>query len=220
MAAFTRAIRDGADIIETDLHLTRDGVIVCIHDDTVDRTTNGSGAVAAMTHAELGRLRADYGREGFEAEKIPTLLELASALPEHVALALELKSDAFLEASAVESMIATLSQAGVRARTFALSFSMDRLQSVRRIAPDLAIGWITLSRALPRSGVELLGPFWPWLFLNPLYVWLAHRNGQLVCPLDPVPDRRLTFYRALGCDAVLSDDPGATYQALGRAADT
>jgi hypothetical protein len=41
--------------------------------------------------------------------------------------------------------------------------------------------------------------------------------GQLVCPLDPTPDQRLGLYRLLGCDAVLSDDPGKTALALGRA---
>ena len=45
---------------------------------------------------------------------------------------------------------------------------------------------------------------------------VAHSRGQLVCPLDPTPDGRLRYYRWLGCDAVLSDDPGATRQALNR----
>jgi glycerophosphoryl diester phosphodiesterase len=64
----------------------------------------------------------------------------------------------------------------------------------------------------------MLGPFWPLLLANPLYVRLAHAQGQLVCPLDPNPDARLGLYRRLGCDAVLSDDPGATTLALGRLA--
>ena len=53
LAAFHQALADGADALETDLHLTADGVFVCIHDATVDRTTNGTGDVAAMTSAEL-----------------------------------------------------------------------------------------------------------------------------------------------------------------------
>jgi len=69
---------------------------------------------------------------------------------------------------------------------------------------------------LPTSGINLLGPFWPLLFLNPLYVWWAHRRGQQVCPLDPSPNRRLWYYRWLGCDAVLTDNPAATLHALGR----
>ena len=75
-----------------------------------------------------------------------------------------------------------------------------------------------MGSARPRNGFELSGPFWPLLLLNPLYVWLAHRKGQLVCPLDPAPERRLPLYRLLGCDAVLSDDPEKTLRALRREA--
>jgi hypothetical protein len=55
------------------------------------------------------------------------------------------------------------------------------------------------------------------LLVNPLYPWLAHRRGQLVAPLDPLPDRRLWLYKLLRCDAVLSDDPASTRAALRRA---
>ncbi len=54
------------------------------------------------------------------------------------------------------------------------------------------------------------------MFLNPLYAWIGHRRGQLICPLDPNPEPRLWYYRLLGCDAVLSNDPAKTRRALGR----
>lgn len=216
LAAFRQALADGADILETDLHLTADGVFVCIHDATVDRTTNGTGPVAGMTLAELKALSASCGRPEFEAEGIPTLAELADLLPDDVALALELKTDRFLEPQVCRQLLSELDRTGVRGRTVALSFSFARLKGVRTVAPELPIGWITLSRFLPLDGVQLLGPLWPLLLLNPLYVWLAHRRNQLVAPLDPMPDRRLRFYRWLGCDAVLSDDPAATRLALQR----
>jgi hypothetical protein len=80
----------------------------------------------------------------------------------------------------------------------------------------LPIGWITLTRAWPLPGVEMLGPLWPLLLINPLYTAMAHRRGQFVCPLDPLPDRRLGLYRLLRCDAVLTDNPELTCKALGR----
>jgi glycerophosphoryl diester phosphodiesterase len=220
LASFRQAIADGADILETDLHLSADGVFMCIHDATVDRTTDSSGAVAAMTLAELKRLSAAYGRPEFEAERIPTLAELATLLPDDVALALELKTDRFLEPDVCRQFAAELGQLGIRERTVALSFSLARLQAVQAAAPDLPIGWITISRAWPLKDVQMLGAFWPLLFLNPLYVWLAHRQEQFVCPLDPAPDSRLWLYRRLGCDAILTDDPAATRQALRRTAST
>ncbi len=216
LVAFRQALADGADIIETDLHLTADDVFVCIHDATVDRTTDGTGAVAGLTLAELKALSAACGRPEFEAERIPTLTELAALLPGDVALGLELKTDRFLETEVCASLLAELDRTGVRDRTVALSFSLARLQAVQAVAPEIPIGWITLTRPWPLGEAQLLGPLWPLLILNPLYVWLAHRRGQVVCPLDPSPDKRLRFYRWLGCDAVLSDDPGATRQALRR----
>lgn len=216
LAAFRRAVDEGTDIVETDLHLTADEVFVCIHDATVDRTTDGQGEVASMTLARLKALSACYGRPEFAAERVPTLAELAGLLPDDVALALELKSDRFLESEVCRRLAAELDELGLRRRTVVLSFSLERIQAVRAATPDIPIGWITLTRPWPRRGVEMLGPLWPLLLLDPLYVYLAHRRRQLVCPLDPAPDGRLWLYRWLGCDAVLSDDPGATIRTLGR----
>jgi len=216
LAAFRQALADGADALETDLHLTADGVFVCIHDATVDRTTDGRGPVSGLTLAELRSLSASYGRPAFQAERVPTLAELAELLPADVALALELKTDRFLEPEICQRLVDELTAAGVRNRIVLLSFSLARVQVVQRLAPDLPVGWITLSRAWPIPGVHLLGPLWPLLLLNPLYPWLAHRRGQLVAPLDPTPDRRLWLYKLLRCDAVLSDDPASTRAALGR----
>jgi glycerophosphoryl diester phosphodiesterase len=216
LAAFRRALADGADIIETDLHLTADGVFVCIHDATVDRTTDGSGEVARLTLAELKGLSAGCGRPEYADERVPTLTEAAALLPPAVALALELKTDRFLEAEVGRRLATELDEAGVDDRALLLSFSLARLRAVQAVAPHLPIGWITLARPWPLAGVQMLGPFWPLLVIHPLYVWLAHRRGQFVCPLDPGPDRRLAWYLRLGCDAVLSDDPEATARALGR----
>ncbi|MBC7233368.1 MAG: hypothetical protein H5T68_09040 [Chloroflexi bacterium] len=216
LAAFQRALADGADILETDLHLTADGHFVCIHDATVDRTTNGHGRVAEMTLAELKKLSASCGRPNFEAERIPTLSEVAEILPPQVALALELKTDRFLETDVCRALAAELERANVRGHTAVLSFSLPRLRAVQTVAPDIPVGWITIARLWPLPEVQLTGPFWPVLLVNPCFVWIAHRYGQLICPLDPTPDARLGLYRALGCDAVLTDDPEATCKALGR----
>jgi glycerophosphoryl diester phosphodiesterase len=79
MAAFKKAVALGATFIETDLQLSRDAHFVAIHDATLDRTTNGSGAVHDMTLAELRRLDAGswFGSE-YAGERIPTLGETTS----------------------------------------------------------------------------------------------------------------------------------------------
>jgi glycerophosphoryl diester phosphodiesterase len=216
LAAFQRALDEGADIIETDLHLTADGVFVCIHDATVDRTTNGSGTVSTMTLNEIKTLSAADGRPEFVTERVPTLAELTTILPPGVPLALELKADHFLVTDVCQRLVSELDQAGLRERTVALSFSVMRLLTLRSVAKDIPVGLITYTRAMPLRGFQFLGPLWPLLILNPFYVRLAHMRGQMVGPLDPTPDSRLWLYRWLDCDVVLSDDPGATIRALGR----
>jgi glycerophosphoryl diester phosphodiesterase len=220
MAAFRRALADGADIIETDLHLTADGVFVCIHDGTVERTTDGHGPVAEMTLAQLKALSASYGRPEFAGEQVPTLAELCDLLareaPE-VALALELKTDRFLEPAVCHKLAHELAAAGVRDRTVVLSFSLARVEAVAAAAPEMPKGLITMSKLTPKGvDAQLIGAFWPVYFLNPFYVRQAHARGQITCPLDPTPNARLWYYRWLGCDAVLANDPAATLRALGR----
>jgi len=216
LAAFRRALNDGADILETDLHLTRDGVFVCIHDATLDRTTDGSGAVADLTLAEVKQYSADYGRSEFTSERVPALQELAAILPPHVALALELKTDRFLEEDVARQLVEECRAAGVADRMVVLSFNLDRALAVQNIASEIPAGLITLTRLTPTVPAQLIGPFWPLLLINPFYTLWARRRKMLIAPLDPWPDSRLWLYRLLGCDAVLTNDPARTLTRLRR----
>ncbi len=216
MSAFQQALLDGADLIETDLHLSADDIFMCIHDGTVDRTTDGHGAVAEMSLGELKTLNAAASRPDLPPEPIPTLGDLVEILPADIGLALELKTDRFLEPATCRRLVQELERLGVKARTVVLSFSLSRLDTIRLVTPGLPVGWITLSKLFPISGVEMIGPFWPLLFLNPFYVLLAHARQQIICPLDPKPDSRLWYYRFLRCDAVLTDNPAETCRLLGK----
>jgi glycerophosphoryl diester phosphodiesterase len=214
LASFGRAIADGADIIETDLHLTKDDVFVCIHDPTVDRTTNGTGHVADMTLTELQHLSAACGREKFQSEKIPTLKQTARIIPSDAALALELKTDRFLDKAVCEKLVSELMYLHILDRTVVLSFSLPHLQTMGAVNPDIYRGWITLTETRSIKGPHMLGPYWPIIFRNPLYVLRAHLQGQAVCPLDTEPDSRLWLYKLLGCDAVITDNPESTCKKL------
>ena len=214
LPAFQRALDDGADILETDLHLTADGVFVCIHDSTLERTTDGSGPVATRTLAEIKQFNAAKGWSGLAPLQIPTLAELAAILPADRALALELKTDRFLEEPVCQQLASELAQYGIRQRCVVLSFSLARIQAVKAAAADIPIGLITASRFWPMQGMEMIGPFWPLAVVNPFYARLAHRRGQFFCPLDPTPDQRLWYYRWLKSDAILTDNPAETIRRL------
>lgn len=216
LSAFQKAFDEGADILETDLHLSADDIFMCIHDATVDRTTNGSGAVRNKTLAELKHLSAFNGFEDFRSESIPTLAETAAILPAGAGLALELKTDRFLEPEVCQRLIDELRRYGVFERSIVLSFSISRLETVKSVEPQIPIGWITMAKLQPDPIPEVLGPFWPAVFINPFFVSRAHNRGQLVCPLDPTPDRRLWYYKWLKCDTVVTDNTGATLKEMKR----
>src|SRR5712692_10056279 len=97
LASFQRAIADGAELLELDVHATRDGVVVVIHDPTLERTTDGSASVRDLSFAELSRYDAGFrfGAEGVHpfrgrGVRVPALQELLDAFPE-VPLNIEIK---------------------------------------------------------------------------------------------------------------------------------
>lgn len=76
MLAFKKAIESGVDGIELDVQLTKDGEVVIIHDETIDRTTDGKGLVSSYTYEELSKFDASFiYRNQIEFNKIPTLRE-------------------------------------------------------------------------------------------------------------------------------------------------
>ena len=214
IAAFRQAFNDGADILETDLHLSSDGEFICIHDATVDRTTNGMGEVKDLSLKDLKSFRTLNSQSLPTEYQIPALAETINTIPETIALALELKTDRFLEPEICKRLGSMLKENNVLERTIALSFSLPRLLALKNSIPEMPVGWISMTRLLPDKPVDLIGSFWPIFFLNPWYVTAAHRKGMFVCPLDPTPDTRLKFYIHKNVDAVLSDDPGKTRKLL------
>ena len=109
LASFRRALADGADYLELDVHATRDGVVVVIHDATLERTTDGTGEVRALGFDELRRRDAGYrfevaGEHPFRGcdVRVPALEELLDELP-GVPLNIEIKqADPPIESSVVE----------------------------------------------------------------------------------------------------------------------
>lgn len=92
LAAFARAIETGAEGIELDTYLAKDGVAVVIHDDTLDRTTNGTGLVKERTAVQLASLDAGHG------EKVPTLAEVLALAEGRVRVNIELKDPDVVDA--------------------------------------------------------------------------------------------------------------------------
>ncbi|WP_370289153.1 glycerophosphodiester phosphodiesterase family protein [Nocardioides sp.] len=121
MAAFAHAWALGYDYLETDVHLTADGVLLAFHDDVLDRVSDRVGAVGDATLAEVREARIG-GRE-----QIPTLVELFDAFPE-ARFNIDLKADA-----AVGPLAALVLERGLEGRVLIGSFSRRRLREFRRL---------------------------------------------------------------------------------------
>jgi glycerophosphoryl diester phosphodiesterase len=139
-AAFRKALAMGAGFVETDLHLSRDARFVAIHDATVNRTTNGQGAVHDLTLADLRKLDAGswFGSE-FAGERIPTLEEILDFAKKHdVVFYLELKP--FGSWGGEHALISALRESGEIARSVVISFDPGILAAIRKIEPTLMTG--------------------------------------------------------------------------------
>lgn len=220
LAAFQRAREQGAEVLETDIRFTRDDEIILMHDAALDRTTTGTGIVAQMTLAEIKHARAgrSFARTAkLGDEEIPTLAEfLQFTAAQNVPIALELKDDRFCAPRDAERLISLLTRHGALERTVLLSFSGARVQACKQIAPSIPTGIITLKNPLPLYNTELMGPFYPLVYLNPLYFAWARKRGKIACPLDPEPEPRLRLYRRLDAPVLLTNHPAVTRLALAK----
>lgn len=171
VAAFAHAVELGADVLELDVWLSRDGVPMVIHDETVDRTTNGSGAVADLTLAQLTALDAAYHWPHHGDQRpwrgrsitIPTLEELLLRFPDELML-IEIKSR---DPAAVDAVGALIRRYGRQDRTMVGSFERSVLRRFRERYPSIA------TSASQREVIGFL--IYHWLYLDRLH--RARFNG-------------------------------------------
>lgn len=220
LAAFGLAIAAGADALETDLWRTRDGEWVCHHDRTLDRTTDGAGAIPELTLAEVKAARARgsycaaFAPGAFDDQRVPTLEDLLALTPPDVGLALELKDPRLAEPDVTADLVARLGDRIAASTVMLLSFAPERLHAARAAAPGIWIGLIREHDPDPRFDGDGIGTTPGAMAENPCYVAEAHARGLWVCPLDPAPEPRLAAYLATGVDGLLTHDPAATRAAL------
>ena len=138
-AAFDLAIEMGARHLELDVHFSSDGHLVVIHDDTVDRTTDGSGPVTSRSLAALTALDAGaWFDPRFTGERIPTLgavLERYWGAHLHV----ELKGHS---AGLAQRAVDMIRSSGIATNVTITSFQKAKLQETRAYAPELPTGWL------------------------------------------------------------------------------
>jgi len=211
LSAFELAFTQKADGIELDVMLSHDGEIVVIHDDTVDRTTNGSGRVKDMTLKDLQRLDAGQG------EKIPSLTEVFEKFGGRFLINIELKNYASIF-DALPIKVAQLVQSfGIAESVLISSFNPFNLPRFHRLVPEASLGLITL----PNKARHWIYRLFNYGALHPYYedvdqslVSDTHaKNRQINVWTADEPDeiRRLA---ALNVDGIITNYPQRAREAL------
>ena len=224
LAAYERALAVGADGVECDVRLTKDGQLVCVHDRTIDRTSSGSGVVSTLTLAQLQRF--DFGSwHGGEPASVLVLDELLALVHDAgrpVRLLVETKHPTRFGGQVERALMDALGRFGWgngRSVTV-MSFAARALARVRQLAPDqatvLLLNGVRGGRRtgiLP-DGVGITGPGIDGLRRDPAYVERAHVLGHQVYVWTVDDPRDLDLVVGLGVDAVITNRPAETVMAL------
>ncbi|MGH8892617.1 MAG: glycerophosphodiester phosphodiesterase [Actinomycetes bacterium] len=239
LSAYKRAIEAGADALECDVRLTRDGHLVCVHDRRIDRTSNGRGVLSTLELAELTQL--DWGSwrdtwEDFEDPEIPdrdrsqiltlkSLLEAVRDAPRRVEVAIETKHPTRYAGLVEKRLVHLLDHfgwSGTRSPVRVMSFSQISLRRIRDLAPDLST--VFLMERVPlrfRDGtlppyVRIAGPSIDIVRAHPRYVERAHSRNRTVHVWTVDRHEDIDLCIELGVDAIITNRPAAVLAELGR----
>ncbi|MBW1602086.1 glycerophosphodiester phosphodiesterase [Streptomyces sp. JJ66] len=208
LRSFRRAEAEGLDVIEFDLHLSKDGELVVMHDEAVDRTTDGTGRVDELTLAELRSLDAGLG------ERVPVFEEVVAAV--RAPLQAEIKDTA-----AARVLAGVIRRQRLAGRISVISFHDAALRETRELLPDVPVALVT-GHSTPTAperarqlGARMISCELPWLEAET--VQRAHAAGIEVISWTVNTPQELARARELGLDGVVTDLPGIR-QAVSAAA--
>ena len=230
MESFRMAVEMGADAIELDVHLTADGQLAVIHDETLERTTDRTGSVASLTMAQVREADAGHGfaRPGDSGApfrgrglRVPTLGEVLDWLPAGIGLVVEIKARA-----AVDVTVEALRASGVYAAGGAslISFDEPSIERARELEPNLTTGYLLVPGQPIAAALEWatnrghLGVH-PWegdLGIDPAPILAqAAAYGRQVGAYVVNDPARMQHLAAYGLWGFVTDVPDVAREALG-----
>jgi glycerophosphoryl diester phosphodiesterase len=221
-AAYRRALADGADGFECDVRLTRDGVLVCIHDRSLERVANHRGVVSRMTLAQLQELNFGKRRGGDPASVLTfeELLAIAVDAGRPLQLLIETKHPVRYGAKVERELVEQLrrfglddpeGRDGLAARI--MSFSPAAVRIAGRLAPGLPT--VALMSRLPSGGggkplfggATIAGPSLAAVKTDPAYIDRVHERGDQIYVWTVDDPEDVALLAALGVDAVITNRP-------------
>lgn len=226
LAAFRRSFEIGCTGVETDIHLTKDGVPVICHNFTIDETSTGTGAIKDMTLEELRQYDfGSYKGEEFKGELIPTLDEFLDLCKEQESLKvlnIEIKSEVYgeLGLELPQKAIEAVKAHGLFDKLIISSFDPAVLVVCKKLdpecktailyAPDKLVGAkialhpVSFAKSIKADAIHPVG-----LILTKSTVVRAQKAGIMVNPWTITKEKDIKRMIALGVDGLITDDPGA-----------
>jgi glycerophosphoryl diester phosphodiesterase len=222
LSAFELAIRQGADAIELDAKLSADSQVVVIHDQTVDRTTEGSGKVRELTLAQLRKLDAGSHFDiAFRRELIPTLDEVFQLVGHAIYINVELTNYASPTDVLPYKVSELVGKYGLEKRVMFSSFNPLALIRIQRLLPNIPAGLLALPGWDGAWARSWIGTFIPHQSLHPevrdvrpSLVKRVHRNGRKIFVYTVNEGEKMRRLFSLNVDGIFTDDPVLARQVL------
>jgi len=155
LLSFQKAIEIKADAIELDLRETKNGEIVIMHDEKVDRTTDGTGYVEEMNYKEIRKLDAGKWKGNFKNVKVPSLKEVFEKIGNKITYFIEIKK------AKVSEVIKIIDDFKLKENVIICSFHIDYLLKSKKLSPEIPVAFITSSfpenlSYLIKNGINML----------------------------------------------------------------
>lgn len=230
LASFKLAIRQGAQMVELDTRLTKDGVPVVIHDDTTTRTTGGGAQlkVEKSTLAELQNLDVSAGFPAYQGERLPTLEETLKELCPLIPVNVELKLNNPHARPLTFAVVEVLKKLGVTQRVIVSSFIHPALTWIKRFAPEVSTAPLIGDWTGPIYDEELMellaappASFLPraavydFKMVDRALVQRFHEKGGTVLVYTVNEEKDLKRMLEIGVDAIITNRPGLLCQLKG-----
>ena len=236
MLAYQNAVDLGVDVLEMDIHITADGFLVLMHDETVDRTTDGSGEIESMTLDELKKLDAAYDWSPDEGQTFPyrgqgltvaTLEEVFKAFPD-LHMTIEIKKT---NTSMAKPFCELIREYNMQDKVLVASFHDERLKEFRaeclEVATSSAKNETTVFVLLTKA--YLSGFYSPKFYslqvpeesggitvMTEAFVRAAHARNLAVEPWTINDEETMRKFIAWGVDGIITDRPDIMLEVLGR----
>lgn len=222
MLAFKKAIEVGIDGIELDVQLTKDGVPVIIHDETIDRTTDGSGEVRDYRYEELSKFDASYRfKKDGDVNKIPTLEEYLEYVKDFdIVTNIELKTGVYEYLGIEEKVLDLVKKYNLMEKVIISSFNHYTIMRVKALEPEVKCGFLSESwllksgRYTKENGIECYHPYFK--SLNSAVMKELKENGVEVNTWTVNTEEEIKNMEELGVDTIITNYPDLAKRILKR----